>query len=59
MLVVLAAVVVKMRRGEIARCGLNGIGHIAEQKRVADIHADAQIYPVQIVLDEVDQRRRG
>ena len=58
MVVALAAVVVHVRGQEMARDGLDGFAEIAHQVRVAVVEADADVEPVELILDEMHQRLR-
>ena len=52
----LAAVVVEMRRHQMAGAGFDGVAEIAHQERMADVHADADSCPFEVVFDERHQR---
>ena len=54
-----SGVVVDVRRHEMARHRLDRVDEIAVHVCVAEIEADADVERLEVLLDEVDQRRRS
>ena len=50
-------VVVNVRRDQIFRRRLDGFGRVAEQVRVADVHADAEVGALEAALENLDRDR--
>ena len=57
-LVLAAAVVVHVRRDQVLGRGLDRVGDVAHQVRVAEVEADAGVRRVEVPLEHRDQRRR-
>ena len=58
MIVALAAVVVHVRRPQMARERLDRFAEVAHQVRVAVVEADADVEAVELLFDQIARARR-